>query len=128
MKWLSNLYFDTYHFWILFNWVQAIVLFNLAPKLAALLLKFTKPCMVEDVDDNGVPYGFRILEADPAKDGWCPFLPRGWKVPKTMFFLIYSWNAASVQLFVNAWWMVVYRLEHPFFEQYKVEKDIQWPW
>lgn len=72
--------------------------------------------MVEDVDENGVPYGFKILEADPAVDGWCPFLPRGWKVPKTMFFLIYSCNAANVQLFINAFWLIVYKMEHPFLE------------
>jgi hypothetical protein len=59
---LFKMWWNVYNFWTVFNLIQAVVLINLAPKLAWWLLHFSQPCMAEDYDENGKPYGLVILE------------------------------------------------------------------
>jgi hypothetical protein len=41
------------------------------------------------------------------------------------FTLLYNFLVFCI---VNLVYYVIYKLEHPFFEKYKVQKDEKWPW
>lgn len=39
----------------------------------------------------------------------------------------YCWNV-SIFVLSNFFFMIIYKAEHPFFEQFKIQKDEPWPW
>ncbi len=59
----------------------------------------------------------------------CMYLPQGYRMPKNMFC---AWMFVAVSIpnlvFFNIFYVTIYLVELPFFEQYKVEKDKPWPW
>lgn len=47
-----------------------------------------------------------------------------WKI---VFYFVGLWNL-MVFILVNIFFYVVYTIEHPFFEHYRIQKDEKWPW
>lgn len=87
---------------------------------------------MDDFDKYGKLHGLKIIKDPPSTDpniDWCPILPRGYKLPKSLFLVwIFTSTGPLIVLNSNLVWILIYKLEHPFFEQYKIEKDKQWPW
>ena len=67
------------------------------------------------------------VSAEESKD--CFLFPTGFKVTHSQWLIVYIlWLGPFTIITLNSMFSFIYWLEHPFFEQYKVRKDVPWPW
>lgn len=59
----------------------------------------------------------------------CLWMPKGYRLTKSQFLIPNSMmHSVSVILMINFVYYFIYKYEFEFFEQYKIEKNMPWPW
>lgn len=65
-------------------------------------------------------------EEDPQD---CLYLPGVYRITPTQLLLVYGTSTGiGMILGLNLIYWMIYKLEHPFVEQFKIDKDRPWPW
>jgi len=97
-------------------------------------------CLIPPVDKNGQPHGWNIQAYNPSlneellekygiESDKCTLFSENFR-PTFPQFIITSYLVGGIlgTTAFNGIFYVIYRLEHPLIEQFKIEKDVPWPW
>lgn len=96
-------------------------------------------CLVPDVGRDGIPHALNIYRLAPGDaeyllknhgiDTKACLLPGDVRLTNVHFFIVYSATSGSIAiLLINVIYYMIYKLENPFLESFKIDPTSPWPW
>ena len=114
-------------FWYAFSLIQAYFIIVYSPIVGRFVMSKVHNCIADDVQNGEIQSFLKIQFKENGTI--CEYLPFGYLITRTQYFAIFVvYLGVSMIIELNLVYWVIYRLELPFFEQYRVFKEEPWPW
>ena len=110
--------------WYLLAFAQVFLIFKNLPRIAKTAWPYLYDCLIADKNNSKV-MSFQVNYDEKT----CHLLPGDIKLTVVQFLITYVTVIGTVLVYaILGVYYVIYKLEIPFIERFKIDKDKEWPW